>query len=221
MEIGLTDALSEGFELYRNFQENHRILGSMITAEATFLTGDAISQLITDRKIDGRKLRYTAALAPLYGLCLEGLIQTGELVGKFISDNPLAKAALGPNLWGNFMTTFFFVNNTVGEREEYSIPELVKHYGRIVNISNSGEKQKGFFRRFREDYIGNIPKKEFWYSVAGILTAWNVFQYANYEYIEESMRTPATLAATFVWVPLLSFWSLKGRRRIVDRASKT
>ena len=205
--------LSDSLEVFSNFQQSHPFLGSMVTAEATFLTGDAVSQLISDKKIDGRKLRYTAALAPLYGLAIKGALETGELVGRYISDNPLVKAALGPNLFGNLINTFFFVNNTVGERTNYELPELARNYRDILADPT---ERKSIIKRFKEKYLHNIPKKEFINSVIGTLTAWNAFQWYNYAHVDKDMRTATTLGAGVIWLSLLSLWSLKGRRKIVE-----
>ena len=55
-------------ESYQYIQTNHPLIGSMMTAEVTFTLGDAISQLIVDKKIDSKKIAFTAQLALLYGL---------------------------------------------------------------------------------------------------------------------------------------------------------
>ena len=205
--------LSDLFECYQTFQISHPHLGAMVTAEAVYVGGDLVSQLMHERKVDGRKLKYTAALAPIYGLCLEGLIESGELVGRYISENPLTKAALGPNFLGNFFNTFFFVNNAVGEREGYRIRNLVHHY---VDLFSPKPSEKGLVKRicgsFNEKYISHIPHKEMLYATVSTLTLWNAFQYVNYSYIKEDMRTPVTLAAAFVWICALSLWSLRGRK---------
>lgn len=212
MDIGNT--INTLFESYKAFRNTQPILSSMVTAEAAYSLGDIVSQLIVDKKVDWKKVRYTATLAPLYGICIEGLIQTGEFVGNHISENPLAKAALGPNLWGNLFNTFFFVNNTVGERTGYSIKKLLKNYiGIFSNIKKLGSN-------FKENYIDNIPGKEYAYSVAATLTAWNVILYFNYDLVPYEMRTPATLAVGFMWPAIVSLWSLKGRRKIVYDAVK-
>ncbi len=235
----------EFYEMYKNFQAGHPHLGSMLTAEVVYLTGDLASQLISDRKVDTRKLKYTAALAPIYGLTLEGLMETGEIVGRHICDNALAKAALGPNLFGNLFNTFFFVNNTVGERKDYSVPELAKHYANLLSSDESENKEipsnlsrisnrhsltksdtikgnvykriGGRWNNFKRNYIHNIPGKEFLIAAAATLTLWNGFQYWNYEYVDPEMRVSTTLGTALIWTTFLSLWSLKGRRKIVER----
>jgi len=216
--MDISNIVYDLYECYKTFQASHPHLGSMLTAEVTFTTSDLIAQLITDRKVDIKKLGYTAALAPVYGLCVEGLIESGELVGRNISDNPLAKGALGPNLWGNFFNTFFFVNNTVGEKKGYSLRNLGKHY---LGLLSPKKSEEGLMRRvwdnFKDNYISNIPGREMLYATLGTLTLWNAFQYYNFTYVDEEMRTATTLVAAFVWTPALSWLSLRGRRKIVDK----
>lgn len=210
----LTDIVNEGWKAYQDFQGSNPLLGSMLTAELTFPFGDVASQLIKNRKVNWRQVRYTAALSPFYGAGLHALIESGELIGKTISENSLLKSMLGPNLWGNLYNTFFFVNNTVGEKNNYSLKKLVKNYKDIFSVKDD-EKGVSIWENFRNNYINNIPKKEYLNSVIGTLTAWNVFQYMNYEYVQESMRTPTSLVAGVLWISLLSLWSLKGRRKLV------
>ena len=208
MDLATTvDAVFEG---YKAFSVAHPLLCSIATAEATFVAGDCISQLIKDKTVDPRKVRYTATLAPLYGLGTHALVQTGELVGEYISDHPLAKSALGPNnIHGILYNTFFFVNNTVGERTGYSLTELAKHYACIFSGTGS------LWQRFKDKYIANVPGKEFAYTTATVVTAWNAIQYVNYAHVPEELRTAFVLAANIAWVTALSLWSLTGRRRIV------
>jgi len=42
----------ELFEYYRTFQSSHSHLGSMLTAEAVYVTGDLVSQFVNGEKID-------------------------------------------------------------------------------------------------------------------------------------------------------------------------
>lgn len=210
----ITDVLQGGWELYNNFQQAHPLIGSMATAECTFLFGDMASQLLKDKKVDSKKLKYTAALAPLYGAGIYALIESGELVGKLISEKPLVKSALGPNLFGNIYNTFFFVNNTVGERTDYDLKKLARHYKNLFSSTENPKKKKRW-KNFKENYINNIPKDQFTYSVITTLTAWNAFQSINYAYVPEAMRSPASLAMGFGWLTLLSLWSLKGSRDVV------
>ena len=203
------------YECYKSFQRVHPHLGAMLTAEPVYVIGDFVSQLINDKRIDKKKLLYTAMLAPVYGICLEGLIETGEIVGRNLSENSLVKAALGPNLAGNLFNTFFFVNNTVGERNNYSVPELAKHYTNLLSSEESENKGiQSRWNNFKRNYVNNIPGKEFLLSTIATLSLWNVFQYWNYEYVDPEMRASTTLGAALIWTSILSLLSLRGRRKI-------
>ena len=127
----------EVLELYQGFMQSQPLLGSMATASVTITTGDIASQLLIDKKVNWKKVWYTARLAPMYGAGIHALIESGDLVGKYISENPLVKSVLGPNLWGNLFNTFFFVNNTVGEKNDYSIKKLVNHYASMFSKENA------------------------------------------------------------------------------------
>ena len=63
----------------------------------------------------------------------------------------------------------------------------------------------------------NIPKEGFVKATAITLTFWNAFQYFNYAYADSEMRTSTTLGITLIWTTILSRWSLKGRRKVVER----
>ncbi|MBU1198398.1 MAG: Mpv17/PMP22 family protein [Nanoarchaeota archaeon] len=209
--------VAQVWDAYQTFQQSNPLLGSMLTAEATFTLGDIVSQLIVDKKVDWKKVSYTAKLAPIYGAGVYGLMESGDLVGKLISEHPLVKAALGPNLFGNVLNSYFFANNTIGERNGYKIRELVNNYASIF----SQKDNKTFFQNFKEKYIKNIPGKEFLKSVIVTLTVWNGIQYLNYSYVSDEMRTPVALACGVAWLSVLSLWSLKGRRKIVyDKPDK-
>ncbi len=210
--------LAQLFETYKGFQRANPHLGTLLTSEIVFLTGDLVSQLLKERKVNLRKLAYTSVLAPIYGACLEGVIETGEIVGRNISENALVKAVLGPNLVGNLFNSFFFVNNAVGERNKYSIGALARHYTNLLGSDKSKNKGfKGIWENFNRNYIQNIPGKEFLLSVIGTLTLWNGFQYWNYEYVDPDMRTITTLGASLIWTTALSIWSLQGRQRILGK----
>ncbi|HIG93837.1 MAG: hypothetical protein QT02_C0004G0026 [archaeon GW2011_AR9] len=189
---------------YVAFQQQHPILGSIATAEATFSLGDIISQRVTDGKVDWKKVRYTAAFSPLHGMACYASMQIGELVGQYIADDPLAKAALGPNLFGNAYNLFFFANNTIGEKIGYHL-----HQG------------KEYYHHLTSDFWANIPKEEYAKSVIGTLTAWNVIQYYNYAYVAQELRTSVALGVGTLWIGLMSLWSLKGRRKIVQEKNES
>jgi hypothetical protein len=214
--MDLVSLVNDSMQVFSNFQVAHPQINSMLTAEATFLTGDAVSQLITDHKVDTRKLKYTAALAPFYGLCINGLIESGELVGRYVSESPIVKSALGPNLWGNLFNTLFFVNNSIGEQKQYRLQGLARHYKTLLS-----DDDKGLFKRIKEHYLDYIPKKEYLYSVIGTLSAWNVIQGLNYSCVPEDSRTTVALMAGLAWTTILSAWSLKGRKNVVNQIKET
>lgn len=181
----------------------------MLTSEFILLTSDASSQLIKDKKLNPKKLAFTAKLAPLYGLCLEGLLETGNMVGKYISDNSIAKSALGPNLFGNIYNLFFFSNNTIGEKTNYSMKELIKTYYATIKDTTISAKEK-----FLNTIWNNVPKAPYYFAVGATLTFWNAFQAVNYEYVSDELRAPATLGLSLFWTLGLTYASLIGARRI-------
>ncbi|MBT3406362.1 Mpv17/PMP22 family protein [Candidatus Woesearchaeota archaeon] len=216
-------------DAYVAFQAAHPVIGSMATAEVVYTASDAISQLVTDRKINPAKLGHTALSAPVYGIGLEALMQTGNAVGATISDNPIAMAALGPNLWGNLFNTVFFTNCTIAERVGYNIKEAFRssvsddavelmNYERSERNGFLGfyDNVKSFCGNVRDKYFSNVPGREYMYATVATFTLWNGFQAANYAYIPDEMRTPVTLGAAFVWTIVMSLWSLKGGRKVVS-----
>ena len=215
--MDLTAIVSDMWAGYTQLQGTHPVIGSILTAEVIFPFSDALSQAITDQKVDWKKVRYTAALASIYGAVAYAQQQSGELVGKYVYDHPLAKAVLGPNLWGNVVNMFFFMNNTVGERNEYRLDGLVEHYRSLID---NPKQEMSWLENVTEKVWGNVPTKEYLNAVIGTLTFWNVFQYFNYSYVEEAMRTPASIVVSVGWMTLMSLWSLNGRRRIVDEIGR-
>ncbi|NJL44142.1 MAG: Mpv17/PMP22 family protein [Nitrosarchaeum sp.] len=209
----LADLIDHSANTYLTFQNTHPFLGTLLTAQITLPLGDLLSQIIKDRDVKWKQVRYTAGLAPIYGGLLYGLMQSGELVGDTISEHPLAKAALGPNLWGNLYNTLFFVNNTLGEKNHYSLSALAQSYAGLHRPSPDTHAT-GTLRTMLNNYMANIPKHEYLMSVLFTTTAWNAIQYINYAHIPETFRSPFALAFGVAWVTLLSTWSLTGRRRI-------
>ena len=199
----LVSIVNEGYQAFMQFQASHPVYGSMLTSEIIFPTADAISQLITDKKINWKRIKYTAALAPIYGATINYFIRSEKIIEESISESPLAMSALGPNLLGQFLNAFFYVNNTIGEKTNYNLKELVKHY--------SSTRRKNF----RKKIFGNIPEREYLFTTIGTLTFWNAFQYFNIKLAPEEMQTQNTLLMAFVWTNLISLWSLKGGRRLV------
>lgn len=201
------------FEQYRSFNDVYPILGSMATASIIFPTAESASHLITDKKVNWRRVRYAAALAPLYGAYAYLSVGSGHLVGEYISAHPLAKAALGPNLIGLGFNLLFFTNNTIGERNDYQLRELGNHYTFFCKDLFL-DRTRTRYQIIKEQISSCVPKKEYIYSALGTVTFWNAFQYANYSYIPQEMQTPATLGVAFGWTVLLSLWSLMGRRKV-------
>lgn len=74
IKMGLDVAVNGLFEGYRTLQENHPVIGAMITAEVVYPLADAISQLIVDRRVDLRKVIYTAKVSPFYGVTVAAVI---------------------------------------------------------------------------------------------------------------------------------------------------
>ena len=131
--MDLSSLAQQLFEQYRSFNEARPIVGSMATALIIFPVADIASQLIIDKKVDRKKVRYTSALAMPYGAYAYLSVQSGNVVGEYISNHPLLMAALGPNLIGLGFNLLFFTNNTVGERSGYQLKELGKHYVSLCN----------------------------------------------------------------------------------------
>ncbi len=219
--MDISNLVTDVWNQYMQLQKAHPHIGSMITAEFTFVASDMISQLMIDKKINPKKLRYTAILAPFYGASIDAVMQSGELVGAYISANPFLKSALGPNLFGNIMNSYFFVNNTVGEKSDYSITALFKNYAGIFkNYSGTcKERWRSFTNKFKERYIDNIPGANYKIALIGTLTAWNVIQTLNYAYFPEELRTPVCLGAGFLWTIILTAGSIVGGRKIAQQTT--
>lgn len=197
--MDLASVVTDLFEQYRSFNQNHPVIGSIATASVIFPAADITSQAISNRKVDWDKVLYTTGLSIPYGVYAYLSVRSGDLVEKLISPNPLAKAALGPNLVGHLFNLLFFANNAVGQKREYSLRALGSYYRGLVSGT--------------EEFLAYIPKREYLNSVIGTITFWNAFQYVNYSYIPKEMQTPSTLAAAFGWTVLLSFWSLMGQKK--------
>ncbi len=207
--------IQKGYEFYRGFQAIHPHIGNILTAEAVYITTDLISQIFENRRVNWKKLGYKAALGPAYALGLEGVMATGDLVGEYVSSRPFVKGTLGPNLFGNVLNAVFFANDTIGKRHDYSMVELAKEWASLLQ-DGGGRKGIGkYWDNVKNFWKTNVPNREFAYSVAVTLTAWNAFQWANYKYIEPEMTTATTLGATFIWLNFLSLWSSRGSKKKV------
>ena len=229
MDIGTltNDLLQTGqgmLQHYQSFMIENPIIGNMASAEVTLVAGDVTTQLITEKKLNFKKLLYTALNAPIYGVALYGLIKSGDLAGNVIHDDPLVKSALGPNLWGNLLNTYFYVNNAIGEKFNYgftAMKEQIKNYASIFNYEHDKHPgTKGFFSNFKEKYVDYISWKDYKVSVIGTLTAWNVIQWYNYSEMPEEMRVPFSLACGFTWMSILTYSSLLGGKRLKNKQDK-
>ena len=202
---------------YNAFQQAHPLIGSMITAEGTFVLGDIVVQKMFDGRLNPKKLAYTAKLAPAYGAMIYGLMQTGELPAHFGLDSPLEKAALGPNLWGHLLNAFFFVNNTVGEKTSYAVQTLGEFYRNSTTYQGAPALGKiEAMKNIAKNIVDNIPGREFLITVAFTETAWNAFQTANFAYVPEAYRSPAALAFSVPAIAFLTYLSTKGARKTTN-----
>ncbi len=206
--MNLTQIVQDVFKVYQTFNEVHPLFGSMATAAVIYPAADITSQYISDRQVNWRKVGYSAALSPLYGMAIYGCVRTGDVVGEYISPNPFVRGALGPNVWGNLLNVFFFTNNTVGERKNYNLRKLVEHYRETC--FGAGD----WHTRIKENIISCIPKQEYLNALIGTLTFWNAFQAVNYSYVPEKLQTPSTLGVNLLWTIGISLWSLRGGRRL-------
>lgn len=235
----LADAVQGAWQAYEGLQQSSPLLGAMLTSQVVFPIGDVISQLITDREVRWKQVGYTTTTASLNGAALHGLMQSGELVGQYIADHPLAKAALGPNLTGNAFNLAFLIHNSIGEKHDYDLRAVGRHYRTLFRKEESlassvdetpgeqtiqqEEPRKGLWQRaqeacsnFKENYFDYLPGRQYKNTVITTLTWWNAFQWANYALVPEAWRTQAVLSVTIPWVTILSLWSLVGRREVVS-----
>ena len=188
------------FEFYRSFNLMHPVLGAILTGVIIFPIADIISQLILDKKVDWRKVKYTLGLSPFYGAYGYVSVLSGLFVGKYISAHSLAMAALGPNLIGNFFNLIFFVNNSIGQKYGYQLVALPRYYLNLL--------------RRKEQFFAYISGKEYLKAVIGTLTFCNMVQYINYSYVPLELQTPMVLTVSFAWIIVLSFWSLIARKKL-------
>jgi len=205
--------VEEGWNTYQSFQQAYPLLNSMVTGSAIFTSADAISQLINEGQIDKRKIKHTAGLSPLYGLISHYLVEGGNFIGEGLYNHPLMKS-LGTVTLGTVFNGFFFSNNNVGEKNDYRLKNLAENYSKILYDQSDSENIKNTYKRFKENFVDNVPTKEFRKCVAISLPYWMTVNSLNFTFTPEHMRTPAVMAASFVWTCLLSLWSLKGRKDI-------
>jgi hypothetical protein len=211
--MDLTNMVKDGWEAYQSFQQTYPLLNSMITGSVIYTSADAASQLMTEKKIDKRKIKYTAGISPVYGLLTHWVVEGGEFIGKGVQNNPLVKS-LSAIALGNVLNGIFFSNNQIGEKNNYNLKDLVKNYSKILHDKTDTKKIKNTYKRFQEKFVENVPTKEFRECVAISFPYWLTINMINFSYTPEPMRTPVVMAAAFGWTCLLSLWSLKGRKKI-------
>ena len=210
MDVG--SLVKDGFEAYKGFMQIHPHIGNALTSEFILLSADLGSQFLKDKKWNPKKLLFTAKLAPFYSLGLEAIMESGNLVGEYILDNSLAKAALGPNLFGNIYNLFFFSNNTLGETHDYNFTKVMKSYYDVIK-----DKSISLIDKFKSGVWDYVPKNAYWIAFGATLTVWNVFQTFNYEYAPEELRAPLTLGASLFWSLGMTYYSLVGARNIAKK----
>jgi hypothetical protein len=199
-------SIKDVLSMYSEFQRAHPHLGTMLASEAIYVAADAASQLTLEKRLNTRKLAYTAALAPIYGLLTEALIESGEMVGRTVSQNPFVKSALGPNLWGNLTNLIFFYNNTIGEETNYSIPALMKSYASMFS--------NGFFSGIKKNFLSKVPGKEYKKATIGTLTGWNIAQGLSYCYVPPQLRATVAMGIGTLWVWMMTAWSYIGAKKL-------
>ena len=220
----LVDIIQQGFQTYQNLAQAHPLLTTMATAQITFPVGDVIAQAVEnrtkleeDRNIDWKRTRFNAALASSYGAGLYGLMQTAELPAAMGLDSAFDKAALGPNLWGNGFNLLFYINNAIGKERNYSLRALGEFY---KNITRRDEKEASTptqaISNFAHNMTSRVDKGEYLKSVALVLTFWNAFQWANFLYVPEEMRTPAALSLSVPWNTLLTYLAVKSANKVAQ-----
>jgi len=207
MDLGTI--VSNAWEGYQTFAQAHPLINSMASAEVMYTAADASSQLIRHKKIDPKKLAYTAKLAPLYGLIGEGIIRSANFIGEGIYDHPFTKS-LAANPLGNLSNAFFFVNNQLAEKNGYKISETFKQYfGK--NPEDNGEN---LYNKFKSRFLNHVPDDIYKKAVLMSLPYWLTAQTAIFAYAPEHMRMPSTLACAFGWTLLSSSLSLIGRESL-------
>ncbi len=224
--MDLTQVVQNAFEVYRTFNELHPLLGSMATAELIYPISDIVSQKITDGAIDWKKVRYTAVLSPAYGAGIFGCIESQHVVPDGIESAMIGKAALSNLFGGLIFNSFFFMNNTIGERNDYDLGKLVSHYTSFFRPTTKSTTEGNMYSKMRDTYQAvkekiksSIPYQEFTKAFLGSITLWTAFQYANFSYNPPELQTPTSLSMAFIWTVFLSAWSLTGRRRLAQNTT--
>jgi hypothetical protein len=222
MDLG--SVVQEAWQGYGHLQAAHPYLATAIQSVPVFVATDATVQLMTPRepgkpKINLKKLRYTACLAPIYGLSFQGLMDTGFMVKKYVSESTLAMAALGPNLVGNIYNAFFFINNQVGYEKDYEISKLAAHYKQLFTGTPEGPGMRGVIHNIKECCSKHVPAWPYAAATAGTLTFWNWY-HAKYSYgaLSDETRMPAAFAVGFLWTLAMTAGSSLGTKLFSRRS---
>lgn len=227
----LVDLVQEAWQAYDGLQHSHPFWSSIATGQVTLPLGDLVSQLIIRRRVNWKQAAYNFVSSPFYSACLWGLMQTGEIVGEHISENPLAKSALGPNLFGHLFNFGYLIHNTIGEKFKYHFGDVTRHYLSLFKDRKSDgtvhdprelfdedpllEERKGAWQRLKENAFDYLPRSQFAELAVWTFTAWNVVQTANYSIVPEQMRVPVVLCLSIPWAGFLAYKSLRGRLEVV------
>ncbi len=210
--MDLATIVTEAWEGYQSFQQAHPVINSMATGEVIYTAADATSQLIRHKKIDKKKIAYTAKIAPLYGLLGHGVVKSANFIGENIYNHPFTKAVASIPI-GNLCNAFFFANNQLGEKNNYSIKKLVQNYSKIIKDKTSNNN---LYQRFRENFINHVPEVEYKKGVLTSLPYWLTLSTLTFACVPEHMRTPTVLGGAFVWSLLISSLSLRGREKLPE-----
>jgi|GEM_PF-4117513 hypothetical protein len=220
-------------QAYIDFQENHPVLGPVMTGEIIFTIGDVVLQTseylgskvrrIWNKEAEIKPVRlkktcYTMAFAWAYGLAIDAMIKGGEKFGNFCAEHsewvknhdavvPLIKALSGPTVWGVPYNSVVMENNAIGEKKEndYSLSALGRHYRDL--IKNWPKNAREGLQHFRENYLAHIPHKAYVFSSVGTFTGWVGFHYFNYPNSESGMMVTAALAVGIAWAAALHKFS--------------
>ena len=131
-------------------------------------------------------------------------METGNQVNKHISENPWVMSALGPNLFGNALNAFFFINGNIGESENYSTRKLVSYYRKIW---------KNFKRKIKE----NLSNKEYAIATLFTFTGGNAITWYAYSHLAKENQVPFTIGSAYFVVSLFSILSLIQRKKFAER----
>ncbi|MCF7865920.1 hypothetical protein K9L67_02585 [Candidatus Woesearchaeota archaeon] len=176
---------------------------------------DAIIQHKDNKKINLKQSLFKMFLAPIYAETINGLMWTGDMVGKYLWDNPVAKAVLGPNLFANLTNPIVLANEQIGKENKYSFPKLIKHYATILEDKRTEKEKKednekniknNIFKNFKRNFVDKVDNYGYKQTVKHTLTSWNIFQIINYYAVPQHLRTIVTIGPGAIWSYLSTSW---------------